>query len=95
MSTLFAKRIMRRSWLRQIDTAEHPLGNMPLIVLSAGLNDGNLHRRLQNDFARMSTNSKLIVVEDSDHEIHLFRPDVVVRAVNDVATAFRTGARLH
>jgi pimeloyl-ACP methyl ester carboxylesterase len=80
--------------LRQIDTAEHPLGNMPLIVLSAGLNDGNLHRRLQNDFARMSTNSKMIVVEDSDHEIHLFRPDVVLHAVDDVARASRTGARL-
>jgi hypothetical protein len=80
--------------LHQIDAAPHPLGNVPLIVLSAGLNDGNLHKRLQNDLARMSANSKLVVVDDSDHEIHLFRPDVVVHAVNEVAQAFRTGAKL-
>jgi pimeloyl-ACP methyl ester carboxylesterase len=80
--------------LHQIDAAEHPLGDVPLIVLSAGLNDGNLHRRLQADLARMSTNSRLIVVDDSDHEIHLFRPDVVIRAVDDVARAVRTRTRL-
>jgi len=80
--------------LHQIDAAPHPLGNLPLVVLSAGLNDGNLHRRLQSDLARMSTNSRLEVVEGSDHEIHLFRPDVVIRAIDDVARASRTKANL-
>jgi len=28
--------------LHQIDAAEHPLGDVPLIVLSAGKNDSNL-----------------------------------------------------
>ena len=42
----------------------------------------------------MSTNSKLVVVDDSDHEIHLSRPDVVIRAINDVAQAARTKGKL-
>jgi pimeloyl-ACP methyl ester carboxylesterase len=80
--------------LHQIDAAPHPLGDLPLIVLSAGRNDGNLHRRLQMDLARMSTNSRLVVVDDSDHEIHLSRPDVVIRAINDVTQAARTKTKL-
>jgi pimeloyl-ACP methyl ester carboxylesterase len=80
--------------LHQIDAAARPLGDTPLIVLSAGLNDGSLHRRLQADLARMSTNSKLIVVDGSDHEIHLFRPDVVISAVGDVVRASRTRTKL-
>ena len=81
--------------LHEIDVVAHPLGGMPLIVLSAGKNDGNLHRQLQADLARLSTNSRLEVVADSDHEIHLFRPDVVIRAVNDVVRASRSGAMPH
>ena len=76
--------------LHQIDAAPHPLGDIPLVVLSAGQNDSNLHRRLQADLARMSTNSRLVVIEDSGHEIHLFRPDAVIGAIDDVVRVSRT-----
>ena len=49
---------------------------------------------LQADRARLSTNSRQTVVQDSDHEIHLFRPQTVVDAIADVAEAARTGAGL-
>jgi hypothetical protein len=39
---------------------------------------------MQEDLARLSSNSRQIVVADSDHEIHLFRPDVVIQAIRDV-----------
>jgi len=41
-------------------------------------------RLSQEDLARLSSNSRQIVVADSDHEIHLFRPDVVIQAIQDV-----------
>ena len=71
--------------LHQIDTSEaHPLDTLPLIVLSRGLNTGPRQRASQDDLARLSTNSRHIVVDDSDHEIHLFRPDIVIQAIADV-----------
>ncbi len=39
---------------------------------------------LQQDLARLSTRSKLIVVEDSGHFIHHERPDAVISTVMDV-----------
>jgi hypothetical protein len=73
--------------LRRIDTAdEHSLKDLPLIVLSRGVNAGPGQRALQARLAQLSTNSRQIVVADSDHEIHLFRPDVVIQAIADVQT---------
>jgi hypothetical protein len=33
----------------------------------------------------LSSKGKQIVVDDSDHEIPLFRPDVVIQAISDVS----------
>ena len=71
--------------LHRIDTTEpHPLNDLPLIVLTRGLNSGPRWRTWQADLTRLSTKGTQIVVDDSDHEIHLFRPDVVIRAIQDV-----------
>jgi hypothetical protein len=71
--------------LHRIDTTEaHPLNDLPLIVLSRGVDAGPLQRASQTDLARLSTRSHQIVVDDSDHEIHLFRPDIVIQAIADV-----------
>jgi hypothetical protein len=79
--------------LHGIDTTHpHPLNDLPLIVLSRGVNSSNLHKRLQDDLARLSTNRRHIVVEDSDHEIHLFRPDVTINAITEVVKASRKPA---
>jgi len=63
---------------------EHPLHNLPLIVLSRGLDDSPPHKRAQQALVRLSSTSTQIVVDDSEHEIHLFRPDVVIQAIQDV-----------
>jgi hypothetical protein len=74
------------STLRTIDTStRNPLGDLPLIVLSRGRNSSPDHQRHQADLARLSTRSTHVVVKESDHEIHLFQPEVVVKAIRDVA----------
>ncbi len=71
--------------LHRIDATEaHPLNDLPLIVLSRGLDASPFQRASQASLARLSTRSRQIVVDDSDHEIHLFRPDVVIQAIQDV-----------
>jgi pimeloyl-ACP methyl ester carboxylesterase len=46
------------------------------------------------DLARLSTNSRAYVAKDSDHEIHLYDPDLVAFAIRRVVDAARTRAPL-
>jgi pimeloyl-ACP methyl ester carboxylesterase len=84
-----------------------PLGDIPLIVLTRGLEDypkevpaeerAALTRdrlRLQADLVRLSRNSKQVMASRSGHEIHLFEPDVVVAAIREVVEAARHKQRL-
>jgi pimeloyl-ACP methyl ester carboxylesterase len=80
------------------------LGDRPLIVLTAGqywkpddpiaakeiaeFHETWVHQ-LQPELARLSTNGKQIVVENSDHGIPEQAPDAVVDAINEVVTAVR------
>ena len=65
--------------LHQISTLqEHPLRDVPLVVLSRGMNRDALQQRLQADLARLSTNVVHVTVAASGHEIHLYAPDVTV-----------------
>jgi pimeloyl-ACP methyl ester carboxylesterase len=81
--------------LHRISAAEaHPLKDLPLIVLSRGLDVNPRQRSGQTNLVGLSSNSRQIIVADSDHEIHLFRPDVVIQAIADVAAAARTGRAL-
>jgi pimeloyl-ACP methyl ester carboxylesterase len=71
--------------LRQLSEREqHALHDLPLIVLSRGLDDSPAHKRAQQALVRLSSRSRLVIVDDSEHEIHLFRPDVVIQAIADV-----------
>jgi pimeloyl-ACP methyl ester carboxylesterase len=81
--------------LHRIDTSEtHPFNNLPLVVLTRGVNSGPRWQAWQADLVRLSTNSKQAVVADSDHEIQLFRPDVVVGSIAEVVDASRNGNKL-
>ena len=74
--------------LRRLSAAEaHPLKDLPLIVLTRGLDQNARRLKMQEDLVRLSSNGRQIVVADSDHEIHLFRPDVVIQAIADVQKA--------
>ena len=64
---------------------EHPLRDLPLIVLTRGLDENPARLRSQQALVQLSSKGKQIVVDDSDHEIQLFRPDVVIQAIADVS----------
>jgi hypothetical protein len=70
------------------------LGDLPLIVLSRGLNSSPEQQAAHAEISQMSRNSRHLVVTGSYHEIHLSHPEAVVRAVGDVMTAVRNKAVL-
>jgi pimeloyl-ACP methyl ester carboxylesterase len=84
----------------------HPLGKMPLVVLTAS--DSNFaqvpgmtadqvrqdHLRLQDDLATLSTNSRHVMVAGSGHEIYLYKPAVVVQSISAVVISVRNDSRL-
>jgi len=72
---------------------EHPLGKLPVIVLSRSRNEyppriaeqmTMEHEAQQADLAALSENSKQIVVPESGHHIQLDRPDAVVAAIKEL-----------
>jgi pimeloyl-ACP methyl ester carboxylesterase len=78
--------------------SEHPLGDMPLIVLTRGKSeeegpDGKAleeeHRRDHVAMAAMSRNGKLIVAEHSGHHVQLDEPELVIKAIRDALAAAR------
>ncbi len=83
-----------------------PLASKPLIVLTREtarypqvenmtIEDLKADReRLLKEHAGLSGNSRVVVIKDSRHEIHLDKPEVVVGAIRDVVDAARTGGRL-
>ena len=68
---------------------EHPLHDVPLVVLSRGINNDALQQRLQADLARLSTNVVHVTVENADHEIHLYAPDITVSWIETIVEAVR------
>jgi pimeloyl-ACP methyl ester carboxylesterase len=70
------------------------LGDLPVIVLSRGLNASPEQQAAHAEISRMSRNARHLVVADSYHEIHLSHPDVVVAAIGDVVAAVKAKAPL-
>ena len=76
-------------------TAEDRLfGDLPVILLSRGLNASPEQRAAHVEISRISRNARHLVVADSYHEIHLSHPGVVVAAIRDVVASVRTKAPL-
>jgi pimeloyl-ACP methyl ester carboxylesterase len=70
--------------------APSPFGDRPTIVLSRGDERNAEREKVHAGIAQLSTNSRQTVVIGAGHEIHLFAPDSVVLAVNDVLQAIRS-----
>jgi pimeloyl-ACP methyl ester carboxylesterase len=77
---------------------DHPLGDMPVIVLSRGTpqNEGpeagaseDEHRRNQATLVALSSVGKQIIARHSGHEILISESDLVVTAIHDVVAAAR------
>jgi pimeloyl-ACP methyl ester carboxylesterase len=72
------------------------LGNIPLIVLTGGSQPHHTSESMtawmsfQEDLAKLSTNSKHIIVEDAGHAIHVDRPQVVIDAIKDMVEKIRS-----
>jgi enterochelin esterase family protein len=76
---------LRRERLRQA----HALGSLPLVVLGRKQSDDATRRVHLKEMAALSSAGKLIIAENSGHEIHLYRPELVVQAIREVVTAAR------
>ena len=83
---------------------DYPLGDTPLIVLTRGVlgedEQANKqlkqdHDRLQSDLLSLSRNSRQIIAQKSGHHIHLDEPAVVIEAIKQIMTAFRSKKKLN
>ena len=84
----------------------HPLGKMPLAVLTAtsfdvvqtpGMSPEQArkdHLRLQGDLTNLSTNSRQIMVSGSGHEIYLYQPEAVIQSIEAVVKSAKTHRHL-
>lgn len=79
----------------QVRAARHPLGHLPLVVLTRGVEgnffQGNAGKQvpnswltLQKDLVSLSTNSTQIIATRSGHYIQLDQPDLVIAAIKQV-----------
>ena len=66
---------------------DNPMRNVPVIVLTRGQDMGRGLSETHAGLARLSTNARHEVISTAGHEIHLFEPSAVVRAIEDVAAA--------
>jgi len=67
----------------------HQLGNLPLVVLTRGLNTDERHKEVAAGFAVLSRAGKLEIAAHSEHEIHLYRPDLVIQSLREVVQETR------
>ncbi|MES2626233.1 MAG: alpha/beta hydrolase [Pseudomonadota bacterium] len=77
------------------------LNNLPLIVIAEGKPDTAfmqenlpIWNELQQELKGLSSNSRLVVAENSPHEIHRYQPGLIVESVSEVVTAVRNGGRI-
>ena len=96
-------------FLYEIQHFGHPMGDKPLITM-IGMKEGEdrpasmsveqwhtLHSEKIEEkraFQTLSTNSKIVEIQDAGHSIHLEDPDAVVKAIHDVMNAALHHTRL-
>lgn len=68
---------------------QHPLGDMPLIVMSRGIPEERDDEHSRNQTALIALSSKQVIARRSGHEIMITEPDLVVTAIRDVLLAAR------
>ena len=67
----------------------HSLGDVPLIVMRRGLRTNDVLNQREADLAELSSVGRLITATNSDHDIHLYEPDLVAEAIRNVVNAAR------
>jgi pimeloyl-ACP methyl ester carboxylesterase len=66
----------------------HPLGNMPLVVISTG-NDLPNYKKLQTELLALSNRSRQLMAESSFHSVEIDQPGVVIEATRLVVDMVR------
>lgn len=61
----------------------HPLGDLPLVVITNGIN------KQMAQLQALSASGKLLIAEDSCHEVHVCSPDLVIRGILSAVDAVR------
>lgn len=91
----------RKEFLREFDETDNgrlPLGNLPVVVLSSSpIASGGERQSRDGAAARLdslSSNTVHITATGSGHEIHLYRPDLVVQGLLCAVLAVRNHAPL-
>ncbi len=64
-------------------------GDLPLIVVTAALNQQTDWQTMQTELLQLSSNSQQIVVENSGHNIHLDQPEAAVEAIVKMVSQLR------
>jgi pimeloyl-ACP methyl ester carboxylesterase len=86
---------LRAEW----NKGDHPLGDMPLVVLTRGIRDEHgpngpaleaEHRKEHAAIARRSGTGKLVVAEHSGHHIQLDEPQLVAVTIQEVIAAVKS-----
>ena len=71
---------------------QHPLGDLPLVVISRGRPEGGddaEHARDQATLVGLSSAGKQIIATKSGHHVPLDEPELVVAAIRDLVAAAR------
>jgi pimeloyl-ACP methyl ester carboxylesterase len=83
---------------------EYPLGNLPVIVLTAGVRESSGsaedtrhlsedHTRLQNDLAELSRNAKHLTSPVARHHIQIDDPQLVIESIRELVNTTRSHRR--
>jgi hypothetical protein len=65
------------------------LGDVPLIVLTSGLNQQTDWQSMQVELLRLSSNSRQIITEKSGHNIEIEQPGAAVEAIVAMVSQLR------
>ena len=77
--------------LKVTDRLPHPLGHIPLLIVSTG-NTSPGYAALQRKLLSLSSNSKRLMASESFHSVEIDQPDVVIDGIRQVVEAVRGGA---
>jgi pimeloyl-ACP methyl ester carboxylesterase len=86
----------RKEFLREFDETElgkaPPLGSLPIVIVSSDpfVSDQRTRDGAAARLAFLTSNTTFVVAAGSGHEIHLYRPDSVVRAIEASVAAVRS-----
>jgi pimeloyl-ACP methyl ester carboxylesterase len=68
----------------------HPLGSLPLVILTRGSNTDKERIAAYDEMAKLSTRSRHTVVAGAGHEIHLYQPSAVIKAIQEAISLSRS-----